>query len=434
MRGYWSSNSGGGGTPLPVGEIDNSKIIGIPPLIYATLNNNLSANTKSFLPINSITYSTAESMSTYWNYQYSDVSNYIVKSLGANFKGFTNLYNILENDNDFKLQFKNPNTDIITSQNVYDVGAILFKFTPKWNAPSSVKTPYASLTSASEGYLSTIQPNLNNWIPIWTGDFGIPWATGINSIATMKQNKHYIGFGKNTPSEETNLLNGNFFNRYHNRADAQTLTDNVFYTEFNSGQLDTNWSIPNPHGCVLRSLWGGNFYSTNSLTDIIQNSSSESGLPFFIDNRGARLHFATGQSFQTFKKNEFKKTNISVQNTFNSLFDNYGYTQENDDNYVVLPKISSNQMVYGGDGGGVLDSPLIDSYVYNNHTFLKNSPSRYMYLNTAYSLVGGIPTYTTNAIYMILTYLKNDVILLSNTTDISYLGHFRINNAGNITT
>ena len=414
MRGYWLNNNGGS-TPSPSsGGSDSSDtdIIGIPPLIGGDHYNNLLTGIPNYCI-------TLEGFPTPQNcpiipsgvisaeVKYSVIDANLIKTIPAvtpndssKWLGYTNKYNIISDDNNYKLNFYTENTTLISTQQCYDVGVKVLEFSfPTTYTLDNLDTVYQLVDTY---YLLNKDVILN--LPVWTGDFGMRWSEG-SSISTMKQNHKYVGVGITSNGERYNL-GGNYIQRH--------------YIPQYQCPLDTSWSSPNPLGSFTRNSFiqfPGTYFGTKNCDTIYYQNKYY--LPFFISNfsSGRMMRGSSGETEGLTNLDCPKNSINTVEQTPNSLFDNYGYTESNAYAFKrklvsVLPKISSNQIVHGGDGLGVFDTPLIDNYTYKGRTFNKNQPHRYCYLKTLEQPVSTRPRYI-NRVYFLITYLKNNIITIT---------------------
>ena len=445
MRGYWKNNKGttiGGTSPtgehIPYNTLINNvaptgEIVGIPPYIIGATESQWDSSSTFYktylLDVDALTYINLGNNVYYAN------ADSAIRVVGKNktgpipvFSGFSNRYTVSPPNLDVTNNFLTKTFDINkydTTYNIkcYDVGCYVFKI------QNSASNPYTGAAQAAATYKETV--DLNNFIPKWTGNWGgLQYGTyqdnqQVIQKVNLKQNKHYANCttktGQITDLDftycSTDTVGGGILSRYVPRY-LGTLThynldtDFGFNNKYNCGSLDTVWSKPNPMGSYLTSCIGG-YLKNGTPTDVYQNTTnSNKGIPFLLNNfMGKELNIGYSQPGplmmgEYYIRRTSFSNNLDAQNkpVLDVELNEQGLTKygiEFDTSEVImLPKIKSNQIVYGGDGAGIFDQPIKTNYTYNNRTFNYKNPARYMYNDG-------------NNYYIIITYLKNDILTLT---------------------
>lgn len=408
MKGYWINNRGQA-SASSVSFLDNNNTtptVGIAPIIAGNVYNRLlSARCNYLLNVDRLSYSTAQALTKpggvgpTWNYQIADFTpaQYIPQ---ANWYGYTTTIEPVEGEDGIKYAWKAENTSPVTTAQAYEVKCKVIRMYPLFYTDRITIDSAASYDKLRELvnslYLTNFVDNTKLNLPTFEGNL-VQGSSGSSvSNVTMKQNKHYAGFGKKQSAEYL-YQNGLYFPHYNTRYSTT-------YPDAGVGPLDVSMS---PFSMTRNNIVIDN-NSSGYTTDIAYNSSIEEGLPFFLN----LCTTATGYLSQTAWETNSVLPFSSLDNLYgdNCIFnpnteDMLGYKIERG-NITPLPQIKNNQVVHFGDGLGVLDSTYM-SQLYFANRYIPNEPFRHCYIDTNRS--SGVIDY----VYFIITYLTNNIITLT---------------------
>lgn len=358
--------------------------------------------------LNPGTYSTPD-----WPYPDKDGDYYMY--LPAAFKGY--ITEAEDSPSVYKTILKgDPNAATITSQKVYKIGIDVYKlvFPDLGGADFHTGSIYGDVEKAAQIFKNRLFSDSN--IPIFTGNFRPNGSGGgVNTLASIKQNRHYAAVGRKSGSVD--LLTPGMSSRYFIRKNNNFNTDT-----YGSGAGDTMYSNGSAEGGVLRNgrttigtkvydwatsgtnagilPWGINLTSGSY---VMYNSTNGN----IVDTTRPRIQPFTSRTFpHSFLISDF----ITVGNTTNSFYNNrYSWIMDPNAAYMPLPKLPNNAKIYGGTGSGVLDVPIIDVYQHprvSEWSFRYDDPARYAFVecNTSTSL---------RTIIFIVTYFTNDIITIT---------------------
>ena len=391
MKGYWFNLGGASSSPTPpsIGQ----DTIGLPTCIAGNdINNSLSANSNSNIDLSKLTWSTPKLLPNYpapyirstMYYQIADFTpkQYIPKE----WLGYTTVFSNVFGENGIKTYFLPTSEDIIISCKAYTFKCKIIRM-------------YESMTSTTVESIDDLIKDLQDYKNYYNINFGeskdllnLPTFTGTVGLASTSGG-----------SVVNNInINGKFFpRRWIKNIDVWSLD----WTD--TGDVSTS-----PTGSFIYSPY---IIKSNieERTDVLDNK-----IPYFFNlssDGGIDWHSSTeaeSTRFKYFNLNDFKNGGDLI-NT-----DNYGYRGSGyyDDNgmfhtdgkkYTQLPYIAPNNIYYFGDGKGLLDSTLVDTYTYNGNSFHYTDPLRYAYIQTV--KVNVSTRYRVKYVYWIITYLDNDI-------------------------
>ena len=399
MYGYWENKPNSTGTPAG----DEQPIeIGLPPILRPTYSGSYKdglyiagegndwtkidlsdINVRCFKKtLNPGTYSTPD-----WPYPDMDGDYYM--SIPTQFKGYITQAEATIGQYRTKLN-GDPNASIISTQKVYKIGIDVYKlvFPNLGGTTFATGSIYGDVEKAAQIFKNRLFDTTN--IPIFTGTFRPGGGASLDTLASIKQNRHYAAIGRKSAGDD--LLTPGMMPRYY------IYGNNNYNTNTNgSGAGDTMFSNGSAEGGVLR-----NGYTTlgNKVYDWARSGNNAGFLPWGINlTGGSRVLYngTTGNLVDTtrpritpfasrpfphkFEISEFK----TVNNTTNNFYLNrYGWIMDPNANYMALPNLPKNAKIYGGTGDGVLDVPIIDTYQHPRVTswsFRYDDPARYAFVD-----------------------------------------------------
>lgn len=414
MKGYWFNLGGASSSPTPpsIGQ----DTIGLPTCMVGNdVSTSLSINSNSNIDVSKLTWSTPKLLPNYpapyiRSTMYYQTADFTPKQyIPTAWYGYTTVWSSVFGENGIKTYFLPTSNDIITSCKAYTFKCKIIRM-------------YESMTSTTVESIDALIKDLQDYknyyninfgenkdllnLPIFTGTVGLPPSSG--GSVTIKQNRHYSSTGGGSVVNNINI-NGKFLpRRWIRNIDTWSLD----WTD--TGDVSTS-----PVGSFIYSPY--KIVSSSAVrTDVLNNK-----IPYSFNlsgDGGIQWHSSTESStynFKYFNLNDFKNGGDLI-NT-----DNYGYRgagQYNDSGifipdskkYTQLPYIAPNNIYYFGDGKGLLDSTLVDTYTYNGNSFHYTDPLRYAYVETVN--VNVTSRYRVRYVYWVITYLDNDIQELTTDT------------------
>lgn len=402
MRGYWINKGGSSPTLF-------SETIGLPPILlgdYITTSRDNYLNSAVTIPSGSASELVYEEGQYSWSKSKVFVKDIVTnKNIPSDYYGEVNEFEYTP-AGEIKFTFDVNPKEKITSARCWDVGVKVIQITPNKKGVEidkySKKSEYLpilkqNLEEYSRLYNAAKQATNNFGISPFTGTCGKHWVTGGGSVPiTMKQNKKYVGSGGAGGGISFNN-NGDMLQRIY----------------FN----DTAFSFTGDTGVTSCSLLRNNWTHDNNETvfdDIKLNQYKQHvGIPFYYSNltrgRGQR---ASNGAVDMYLFNQFFKNEFSGSNYTDVYEKQYGINQKSTLYYMSLsPYVTACDNPWLGDGSGILDSAIQDPYTYEGVDYYKSDPARYMYITTSQGSSNRM--IRLNSAYIVLTYIKNDIITVT---------------------
>lgn len=437
MYGYWKNPNRGSSNNNPGGG--GAVAIGLPPLLRPTnggafteglflqpggsdwttlnLSNNLIVKKKTLKG----TYGGIQ-IGSRW---YPDLSGDYYMYLPSSFYGYITNAVDLPGGTAYKtaLDTSMLSSTAITSQDVYAIGIDAYRITqPPDNFYNLGTNPGEDALNAGDLFLREIFDATN--IPVFTGSFRTGGGSPQENL--YKQNRHYAAIRGGAGGMD--LLDAGLMPRY-------LIKGNNFYNTatLGSGAMDTQFSCGSAEGGILRSGYTTLPATYRVICDWGTSGTYNNILPWGVDFCGCfrvTYNATNGNIIDTLRPRITPYTSrangnfnfdivndaVMVGNTGNNLYSTrYGYNTDDNRTHVAmpLPSLPRNSKIYGGVGNGVLDAPIINTYVQPGEgwSFPASNPGRYCFCKIEY--LNNYSRYCAREFTFIVMYFTNNVITIT---------------------